>query len=264
MRKSAKILSALMAACLLPSAHAVDNDKKIAEINGKPVMASQFLTYVKVKSPQADLNNQTVRNQLMQAFVGRELIFQDALKQKIDEREMVQLAIENQRREVISQAYVAKLLLDNPVTDSEMRKYYDQQIGSFKGEEYKLSHILLATEAGAKKVISRLKKGEDFAKLAQSESTDTNASQGGGLGWVHPAKMPAGFGDSVKNTPVGKYTTAPIKTEFGWHVVKVEQSRPLQAPSFEQASDKLKSFMTEKRISDKISDLQKNAKIEFE
>lgn len=264
MRKTTKTLLALVATCLLPSAHAVDNDKKIAEINGQPIMASQFLTYVKVKSPQADLNNQTIRNQLMQAFVSRELIFQDAMKQKIDEQEMVQLAIENQRREVISQAYVAKLLLDNPITDAELRKYYDQQIGNFKETEYKLRHILVKTEADAKKIVSRLEKGEDFAKLAQSESTDTNAVQGGELGWIHPAKMPAGFGDSIKNIAVGKYTTTPVKTEFGWHVVKVDQSRPLQAPSFEQASGKLKSFMTEKRITDRISDLQKKAKIDFE
>ncbi len=265
MRSTAKTLSILiMTTCLLPAAYAVDNDKKIAEVNDQPIMASQFLTYAKVKNPQGDLNDANTRNQLMQAYIGRELFFQEALKQKLDKTELVKLALENQRREVISQAFVAKILTDNPITDAEMRKYYDDQVANFKEAEYKLSHILLKTEEDAKKIISRLDKGENFAELAQSNSIDTNASQGGELGWVHPTKMPAGFGDTVKNIAVGKYSAKPVNTQFGWHIIKVDQSRPLQIPPYEQAVGKLRNFMTEQRISAKISELQKKAKIEFE
>lgn len=264
MHKLVKSFSAIILfTAMLPASHAVDNDKVIAEVNGKPVMASQLLTYAKVKNPQANLQDQVVRNQLLKAYVGRELLFQEALNQKIDEREIVQIALENQRRELISQALVAKILTEKPITDAQVRSYYDNNVANRKEVEYKISHILVTTEAEANDVISRLNKGEDFAKVAQAVSTDSSASRGGELGWMHPSKMPAAFGESVKNTAVGKYSAKPVLTNFGYHVIMVEQSRPLQIPPFEQMSTKIRKALTEQAVQDYITELQKKAKIEL-
>ena len=257
------IFALILFSTMLPLSYAVDNDKKVAEVNGEPIMASQLFTYAKVKNPQANLQDQAVRQQLIQAYVGRELLFQAALEQKLEEREVVQLALENQRREIISQALVAKIMAEKPITDEQVRNYYDTEIASRKDAEYKISHILVKTEDEANSVISRLNKGEDFAKVAQSVSIDSSASRGGDLGWMHPSKMPSAFGEAVKNTAVGSYSSKPVHTDFGWHVIKVEQSRPLQIPPFEQLKDRIKQALTEQVVTNYIGELQKKAKIEF-
>ena len=124
---SALIFSALT----LPSAFAAE-DKIIALINGDPVMTSELLTYAKVKNAQADLSNDDIRKQMIQAFVGRELLFQDAVAQKIDQLPIVKLALENQRHEVISQALIAKIIKDNPITEEQLRSVYDKKVAEQK------------------------------------------------------------------------------------------------------------------------------------
>jgi len=121
----------LFSALTLPGAFAAE-DKTIAIINGDPVMTSELLTYAKVKNAQADLNNDEIRKQMIQAFVGRELLFQEAVAQKIDQLPIVKLALENQRHEVISQALIAKIIKDNPVTEEQLRSFYDKKVAEQK------------------------------------------------------------------------------------------------------------------------------------
>jgi peptidyl-prolyl cis-trans isomerase C len=264
MQKISKAIAALIIfMAMQPLSYAQESDKQIATVNGEPIMLSQLLTYAKIKNPQADLNNQTIRNQLIQAYIGRELLYQDARKQKIDQLPLVKVAVENQVHEVVTQAMMAKLLQEKPVTDAEVRSYYDKEIAGRKDAEYKVRHILVKTEEDAKKAIDRLKSGEDFAKVAQMVSIDSSASRGGDLGWTSLSRLPKDFAAAVKNAPVGKYTSKPVHTTFGWHVIKVEQSRPLQIPTFEQAKGQVQKLVTEKRISDYVEGLQKKAKIEF-
>jgi len=124
---SALIFSAL----LIPSAYAED-DKTVAIINGDPVKTSELLTYAKVKNAKADLSNDDVRKQMIQAYVGRELLFQEAVAQKIDQLPIVKMALENQRHEVISQALIAKIIQDNPLTEEKVRALYDQKAAEQK------------------------------------------------------------------------------------------------------------------------------------
>ncbi len=264
MHKLVKSFSAIaLFTTFLSTPYAVENDKAIAEVNGEPIMATELLTYAKVKNPQANLQEQNVRTQLLKAYIGRELLFQEAMRQKYDEREIVKIALENQRREVISQALIATILTEKPITDAQVRAYYDNNFANRKEVEYKVSHILVSTEAEANDVIARLNKGEDFAKVAQAVSTDSSAARGGELGWMHTSKMPAAFGESVKNTDVGKHSAKPAATTFGFHVILVEQSRPIQVPPFEQVSVQIKQSLTEQLVQNYIAELQKKAKIEL-
>lgn len=126
---SALIFSALT----LPSAFAAE-DKTVAIINGDPIMTSELLTYAKVKNAKADLSDDNIRKQMIQAYVGRELLFQDAIAQKIDQLPIVKLALENQRHEVISQALIAKIVQDNPITEEKVRAAYDKKAAEQKDD----------------------------------------------------------------------------------------------------------------------------------
>ncbi len=126
---SALIFSAL----ILPSAFA-DEDKAVAIINGDPVMTSELLTYAKVKNARADLSNDKIRKQMIQAYVGRELLYQDAIAQKMDQLPIVKLALENQRHEVISQALIAKIVQENPLTEESVRATYDKKVAELKAD----------------------------------------------------------------------------------------------------------------------------------
>lgn len=136
MSKLARSISALLlGAALLPSiSFAADEnrDKQLATLNGEPIMASELFTYAKVKNPKADLTKPEIQKQMIQAYIGRELLYQEALKQKIDQLPVVKMAMENQLREVISQAMIAKIVQENPVTDEQVRSFYDKQAAENK------------------------------------------------------------------------------------------------------------------------------------
>ncbi|MCF6299068.1 MAG: hypothetical protein L3J01_04235 [Thiomicrorhabdus sp.] len=132
MSKIKSSISALIfSALILPSAFA-DEDKVLAIINGDPVKTSELLTYAKVKNAKADLSNDVIRKQMIQAYVGRELLYQDAIAQKIDQLPIVKLALENQRHEVISQALVAKIVQETTLTDKQLRAAYDKKAAELK------------------------------------------------------------------------------------------------------------------------------------
>ena len=131
---SALVFSAL----ILPGAFAAE-DKAVAIINGDPVMTSELLTYAKVKNARADLSNDVIRKQMIQAYVGRELLYQDAIAQKMDQLPIVKLALENQRHEVISQALIAKIIQDNPVTEDKLRAAYDKKAAELKADNKEMA-----------------------------------------------------------------------------------------------------------------------------
>lgn len=263
MHISLKSISALLlSASLLPVSYAVDNDEEIARINGDPIMKSELITYARLKNPQANLSDRQIQQQLLQAYVGRELLYQEAMKQKLEQLERVQLTLENQRREVLSQALAAKIMSENPVTEAQAREVYQRQASTENSAEYRTSHILTRTEQDAKKAVERLDKGESFEQVARSLSTDASASQGGQIGWVNPGQMPDSFAAALRSIKVGGYSKSPVQTRFGWHVIKVDASRPASVPPFEQVRDQLMQRLAEQRVSEYIAELEKKAKIE--
>lgn len=263
MQSPMKSISALFLLCAVSVSFAADGDKQIATVNGEPITTADLLTYAKIKNPKADLNSPQTRQQLIQAYVGRELLFQEAMKQNLNESERVQLALDNQRREVISQALVAKILNQNPVTEAQARAFYQQQAETSKAAEYKAAHILTQSQQQAEEAIGKLNSGTDFAQVARDFSSDSSASRGGEIGWINPARMPENFAAALQNTRVGEYTKTPVQTNFGWHVIKVEASRPVSVPDFAQVKDRLMQLLAEQRVSEYVAELQKKADIKI-
>ena len=140
---SSSIFALLFCAALVPAAFAQEQtDKQVAVINGDPVMASELFTFAKVRNPNADLSNPDIRGKMIQAYVARELLFQDAITKKLDQLPVVQLALENQRHEVISQALISQIMRENPVTEEQMRSFYDQKAAENKADKNSTEPLL--------------------------------------------------------------------------------------------------------------------------
>src|SRR5690606_14649647 len=149
------------------------------------------------------------------------------------------------------------------ITDEDLKKEYDQRVGSMKLTEYKARHILVDSEEAAKDVIKRLKKGEKFADIAKKVSKDPGSKgSGGDLGWFNPQQMVPPFANAVVALKNGELTETPVQTQFGWHVIQREDSRDQPQPPFDAVKDQLRSMMQTQRLQQHIADLKSKAKIE--
>lgn len=150
---------------------------------------------------------------------------------------------------LLTQADVQNFVKANPVTDAEIKAEYDSKVAGENGTEYKARHILVKTEDEAKKIIVELNKGGDFAKLANKNSLDAKESQNGGdLGWFVAGQMVAPFSEAVVKLQKGKYTEAPVKTQFGYHIILREDSRAQTPPSLDSVKEQLIPYLQRKRF----------------
>ena len=131
------------------------------------------------------------------------------------------------------------------------------------GKEYKARHILVKTEDEAKAVVKQLDDGSDFAKLAKEKSTGPSGKTGGDLGWFRPQQMVPPFSDAVAAMKKNTYTKKPVKTQFGWHVIKLEDLRDVQPPKFEDIKDQVKTIVQTKRVQKYVKSLRDKAKIDY-
>jgi peptidyl-prolyl cis-trans isomerase C len=201
---------------------------------------------------------------LVDELVQRELLVQDAVKNNLDKSPEVLARLDEAKKSILTQAAVQNFMKTSPVTDAEVKAEYDSKVGGTNGTEYKARHILVKTEAEAKKIIAELDKGGDFAKLANKNSLDAKESQNGGdLGWFTPSQMVEPFSKAVVALEKGKYTKAPVQTQFGWHVILREDSRPQTAPPLEAVKDQLMPMLQRKKIQDMLDNLRKQAKVEI-
>ncbi len=234
------------------------SDSTIVKINGAPLTQASLIAYKKTKPNQQLLDN----NQLLKELVNLELLSQDARKLGIDKTRDIVAEIDMQNRSVLARARVAKLLRENPVTDDDVREAYEQRLAEMSRYEYKISHIVTRNKSDGRQVIASLKRGQEFAELAETKSTDLSGRRSGGsLGWLNPTQMPPPIAEAVKSLSKGKYTRTPIETPFGWHVVLLEDRRELNPPSFENVKSQVRSVLENNKIASYIDSLRKRAKI---
>jgi len=237
---------------------AADNDKVLATVNGASITQQDYDNYLRNNSKAGNMPHDRIVDEL----ISRELVYQDAIDNGLDKDPTVQKKIDLLRTNVILGAALDKAMNSKPVSDQELKKIYDDQIGNFDAKEYKARHILLKTKQDAEKVITELDMGADFADLAKKRSTGPSAKQGGDLGWFSPKQMLPGFSQKVVQMKKGTYTKEPVKTRFGWHVIKLEDVRSAKPPTFEQVKPKLKQLVERQRLGNYIKGLREGAKIE--
>jgi peptidyl-prolyl cis-trans isomerase C len=234
----------------------------IATINGEAVPKSEFDLYVENVSRQSKREvTEPEKSQLLDQFISMKLAMEEAEKAGVakDAKVTDQLALA--RLNVLVDAGLQKWLETHPVTDEDLRPEYDAQVAQLP-REYHARHILVDDKAVADSITKDLKGGADFAKLAQKKSKDSSSKDGGDLGWFTLETMVKPFSDAVAALQPGQMTEAPVQSQFGWHIIKLEETRVTPAPPFEDVKDRVKVMVQRKKLQSYLEDLRKNAKIE--
>jgi len=255
-----------MTACLLlHSAQSFSADKKdavIAVVNGNKITASMLKSYQQSRGFIDNISKKQQTQMMIEELINRELIYQDAVKNGVDKSPDVEAQIAMLRRNVVAGVMLKNVSEATKISDEELKKEYDKRKSEMTTKEFKARHILVEKEETAKTIIKELGKGAKFADLAKKKSTGPSATHGGDLGWFKPGEMVKPFAQAVEKLKNGEYTKAPVKTDFGWHVILREDARDVPPPPFEQMQEQLRMRVQNLQIEQYIGSLRKNAKIE--
>ena len=224
-----------------PAAKAAAPAKAAAGSSDKQLYTQgQFDLLLKERLAQGGQDSPEVRTAVKDELNTRELLAREAKKEGLDKTADVKTQMDLAAQTVLVRAYVNDWVKKNPVPDAELHKEYDAIKAQIGDKEYNVRHILVKTEDQAKEIISELQKGAKFDELAKARSEDPGSKdKGGDLGWNAPANFVKPFGDAMKATPKGKFTPQPVQTQFGWHVIEVEDVRDAKVPSFEEVKPQL-------------------------
>ena len=236
--------------------------KSAATVNG--VAISQDLVDMNVKAAEAQgrPDSPELRTAIRENLINSEIMTQAAKKNGLDKDPEVVKQIDMARNGVLANAFVQDQLKKNPVSDAQMQHEYDALKVKLGDKEFNVSHILVKTEDEAKAIIAKLEKKAKFDKLAQASIDPGSAAHGGELGWQTPGMFVEPFANALLKLKKGEYTKAPVQTQFGWHIIKLDDVRPLKVPAFEQLKPQLEQRMKQQEIQKVIMTLRAAAKIE--
>ncbi len=193
----------------------------------------------------------------------REVLVQAAKKKGLDKDATIAAQMDMARQVVLIRAFVDDYVKANPVGDVPLKAMYDQLTAQMGDKEYKIRHILVDSEDEAKTIIANLKRGDSFEKLAKEKSKDPGSKDNGGdLDWAPAGRYVPEFGNAVKALQKGQTTDIPVKTQFGYHVIRVDDSRALKVPSFEDSKESLRQRAQQDLVQRLIAGLRDKAKVE--
>jgi peptidyl-prolyl cis-trans isomerase C len=254
-------ITLLLIASLSFSASAIAGDA-VATVNGKPIKQSLFDFIVKDATDHGQKVDDNVRDVIMSKLISSELVLQEAQKAGIDKKPDFIAKEELTRRELLVNVYIQDFLRNHPVSDADIKAAYEKFKIELGDKEYNARHILLGSEAEAKDVIAQLSKGGDFSKIAKEKSIDPGSKEkGGDLGWFALGGMVKPFGEAVAKLQKGKSSTDPVQTQFGWHVIKLDDMRELKAPAFEKVKDNLQKQLAQRQLEKMLTDLRAKATV---
>jgi peptidyl-prolyl cis-trans isomerase C len=232
-------------------------------VNGVTIPQSRVDAMNKELNAQGQPDNAERQNAVREELVNREILAQAAAKRGLDKSPDIQAQMEMARQAVLVRALFENEVKTNPITDADLQKQYEQFKGSMGTNEYKVAHILVDKEEDAKQIIDQINKGGDFAKIAKERSKDPGSKENGGdLDWGPSARYVKPFADAVTSQPKGKISAAPVKTDFGYHVIRVDDVRPLKVPEFAEVKEQFRQRAQQQQIQKMVMDLRQKAKIE--
>ena len=238
------------------------DEKIIATVNGANITEWTLKRYASQRGLPPETLNDQQRAALIEELINRELIYQDAVSIGIDRTPAIINEIAYQRANVIARSMLNRSSDRFEISDEDLKKEYENRLGELGGKELKARHILLEKEDDAKAVIAELDKGADFATLTKKKSSGPSAENGGDLGWFSTDQMVKPFSDAASKLEKGSYSKTPVKTQFGWHVILLEDARLVNPPPFDEVKAQIRVGLQNKLIEAYISDLRKTAKIE--
>lgn len=259
--KFTNILGAsLLLMSLVPGAQAADGIA--ATVNGKNIKQSLVDYIIKDANDRGQKVDDNVRDVIISKLISSELILQEAQRVGLDKTPEFLAKEELARRELLVNSFLQDFVKKNTIAEADIKAAYDKYKSEMGDKEYSAKHILVSTEAEAKEIIAQLGKGGDFAKIAKEKSKDPGSKEkGGDLGWFSPGGMVKPFADAVAGLKKGGLTQAPVQTQFGWHVIKLDDVRDAQPPAYDKVKDALQKQLQQKELEKLLNDLRAKAKI---
>ncbi|MFL6574902.1 MAG: peptidylprolyl isomerase [Burkholderiales bacterium] len=235
----------------------------IAKVNGVAVPRARQDLLMQQQGARGMPDNEQTRTLVRDELINREVLYQEAQKTGVGKKPEVQAQVDMARQEVVVSAYVRDWVRTHPVTDADVQKEYDRARSQAGDKEYRARHILVETEEQAKGLIEELKKGGKFEDLATKNSKDPgSASRGGDLDWNVPGTYDKQFADALVKLEKGKYTDTPVHTRFGYHIIMLEDTRPVKFPALNEVRQRISQQVTQARIEELVKSLRAKAKVE--
>jgi peptidyl-prolyl cis-trans isomerase C len=255
--KPAKLLIALLVVAVPAFA------QNVAVVNGKAIPTSRVDAVVKQVVAQGQQpDSPQLRELIKKDLIGREVMMQEAEKQGFGKNADVKAALENARQAIMINALVGEYVKKNPVSDADIKAEYDRFVAQAGDKEYHVRHILLGTEAEANDVIAKIKGGAKFEDLAKQSKDTGTANNGGDLDWASPSSFPPEFAAGFTNLQKGAITDTPVKTQVGYHVIKLDDVRPAKLPTLDEVKPQISEALTQQKLAAYQEEMVKKAKVQ--
>lgn len=263
MLKISRLAALLIAGAIISApAFAAEKGKTFATVNGQAIPQSVYDAFVAEQKAQGTPDTSELKNAVKEELIRREILAQEAKKKGLDKKGNIQGQVELARQAVLIRAYLADYVQAHPISEAQLKAEYDVIKNNLGNTEYKPRHILVAEEEEAKGIIAKLDKGEKFSELAKVSRDPGSKDKGGELGWSAPNSYVKPFGEALAKLKKGEYTKMPVKTDFGFHVIQLDDSRPANPPAFEQVKPQLQQRAAQQQIEQLVKDLRTKAKVD--
>lgn len=260
MHKLSKLAAALIIGTLI-SATASAAGSTFVTVNGVAISQSLADAFIAEQTAKGAQDTPELKNAVREELIRRELLVQEAKKAGLDKKSEVAAQADAARAAIYIRAYIQDYLKKNPIADAQLHAAYEKMKTQLGSTEYKARHILVKTEEEAKAIIDNLGKGAKFDELAKQSIDPGSKDKGGDLGWASAGNFVKPFSEALTALAKGKYTETPVKTEFGYHVIELEDSRPLNVPAFEELKPRLLQQAQGEQINKMVEALRGKAKV---
>jgi len=259
-------ISRLAAVAVLAAAMAspvfADDTTAAATVNGVAIPQARVDLRVQAAARQGQADTPELRKAIRDDLINLELVSQEAAKKGLDKSPDVVQELELSRESVLFGAFIQDYVKNHPISEDMLKQEYDKLKAHLGSREYKVAHILVSTEDEAKAIEAQLKKKGNFAKIAKEKSKDAGSgAEGGELGWNVPSNFVQPFADAVVKLHKGQISE-PVQSQFGWHIIKLEDVRDLKVPPLEQVKPNLVRRLQQEGLQKALAELRANAKIQ--
>ncbi len=234
----------------------------LATVNGSAITQGVLDVYVKTRKAQARGEDANKQEKILNELISLELMRQEGDKSGVSSRPVVVALLNQQKRATLAGAAISDFIQAHQASDEEAQKVYDEKMGN-TGKEYNARHVLLKTREEAVEVIVSIDEGADFSEVAMEKSTGPSGKSGGKLGWFAPGQMVKPFSDATAALETGTYTKEPVETQFGWHVIMLDEVRDLTPPPFDDVKERLKQMMASQKLQEHIQELRASADVQI-
>ncbi|MHB8947628.1 MAG: peptidylprolyl isomerase [Rhodoferax sp.] len=258
-----KFLSAIATAALLSALAPVALAQNVAIVNGKAVPLARVDALAQQVARSGRPMTPEIQAQLKEEVIAREIFMQEAKKQGLDTTEDFQNQMELARQTLLIRELFANYQKTSPVTDADIQAEYDKFAAANSGKEYRARHILVEKEDEAKAIIAQLKKGGKFDVIAKKSSKDPGSgANGGDLDWANPSNYVPEFSQALTKLSKGQMTDTPVKSQFGYHVIRLDDVRDAQLPKFDDVKPQIGQQLQQEKMTKYQEELRAKAKIE--